>query len=347
MIFNSIVFILFLFIVYISYWSIGEKNRNQQNILIVIASYFFYGWWDWRFLSLLIISTLTDYSIGLFLRNENSQRKRLLYLSISLIVNLGLLGIFKYFNFFLENLNILLDNFNIQLRYLNVVLPVGISFYTFQTLSYTIDVYKKKYDATDDIISFAAYVAFFPQLVAGPIERAIHLLPQFQNNREFSYSYSVEGMQQILWGFFKKLVIADNVAQYVNHIYSSTNQPSGSTYVLATIFFSFQIYCDFSGYSDIAIGVSKLFGFDLMQNFKTPYFARDIAEFWRRWHISLTTWFRDYVYIPLGGSRRSLLRVLLNTIIVFLVSGFWHGAKWTFFGLGYNKCYLLFTFSVT
>lgn len=301
-------------------------------MLIVVASYVFYGWWDWRFLSLIVFSTITDYTIGLLLRSEENQLRRKIFLSASVLVNLGLLGFFKYYNFFLDNFIAAFSFFDqeIQGNSLNIILPVGISFYTFQTMSYTIDVYHRKLEPTKDLIAFSAFVSFFPQLVAGPIERATHLLPQFYRKRTFDYSNAVDGMRQILWGLFKKLVIADNCAGFANHIFTNSADLNGSTLVLGVLFFSFQIYGDFSGYSDIAIGTSRLFGFNLNQNFAFPYFSRDVAEFWRRWHVSLSSWFRDYLYIPLGGSRGSRWMKVRNTFIVFIVSGFWHGANWTF-----------------
>jgi D-alanyl-lipoteichoic acid acyltransferase DltB (MBOAT superfamily) len=315
-----------------------------QNILVVAASYLFYGWWDWRFLSLILFSTLVDYSVGRRLEQEEKQSKRKILLWTSIVINLGFLGFFKYYNFFLDNFVSAFSFFgtDINVNSLHIILPVGISFYTFQTLSYTIDVYKRKLQPTKDIVAFAAFVSFFPQLVAGPIERASHLLPQFNKKREFEYTKAVDGMRQILWGLFKKIVIADNCAEYANLIFNNSADYSGSTLVLGALFFTFQIYGDFSGYSDIAIGTSRLFGFDLMQNFNFPYFSRDIAEFWRRWHISLSTWFRDYLYIPLGGSRGSLWMKIRNTFIIFIVSGFWHGANWTFIIWGaLNAIYFL------
>jgi len=332
MLFNSIDFAIFLPIVFILYWFLTSKSLKAQNILIVLASYTFYGWWDWRFLSLIFFSTVIDYSIGVRLaRNQNETRRKTL-LWTSIIVNLGFLGFFKYYNFFLDNFITAFSFFGTEIKAnsLNIILPVGISFYTFQTLSYTIDVYKRKLEPTKDFIAFTAFVSFFPQLVAGPIERATNLLPQFYTKRHFDYPKAVDGMRQILWGLFKKIVIADNCAQYANIIFNNSSEYSGSTLVLGAIFFSFQIYGDFSGYSDIAIGTSRLFGFNLKQNFAFPYFSRDIAEFWRRWHISLSTWFRDYLYIPLGGSRGGTWNKIRNIFIIFLVSGFWHGANWTF-----------------
>ena len=344
MLFNSLDFAVFLPIVFILYWFFTQRNLRLQNALIVAASYVFYGWWDWRFLSLIIFSTLVDYSIGKRLKSEEKQGIRKLLLWSSIIVNLGFLGFFKYYNFFLDNF-IAAFSFlgqEIHANSLNIILPVGISFYTFQTLSYTIDVYKKKLEPTEDFIAFSAFVCFFPQLVAGPIERATNLLPQFYKKRTFEYDKAVDGLRQILWGLFKKVVIADNCAEYANLIFNNYQDYNGSTLLLGAIFFTFQIYGDFSGYSDIAIGTSRLFGFKLMQNFATPYFSRDIAEFWRRWHISLSTWFRDYLYIPLGGSKGGIWMKVRNTFIIFLVSGFWHGANWTFIVWGgLNALYFL------
>ena len=337
MLFNSVTFAVFLPIVFLLYWFIFQRKFKIQNILLVVASYFFYGWWDWRFLSLLILSSLTDFVIGIKISSQLKKEKRAVtspkfWLIVSLVTNLGILGFFKYFNFFIESFVSLLAQFGISQSYatLNIILPVGISFYTFQTLSYTIDIYRRKIEPTKDIVSFFAFVSFFPQLVAGPIERATNLLPQFNKKRIFDYEKAVVGMRQILWGLFKKIVIADNCAVYVNMVFENPQDQTGSTLLLGAIFFAFQIYGDFSGYSDIAIGTARLFGFNLMQNFAFPYFTRDIAEFWRCWHISLTTWFRDYLYIPLGGSRVSKTKLVRNTFIIFIVSGFWHGANWTF-----------------
>jgi alginate O-acetyltransferase complex protein AlgI len=332
MLFNSLEFAFFLPIVFLLYWFVFNKNLKQQNTLLVFASYVFYGWWDWRFLSLIAFSSFIDYTVGLGLLKTENLKKRKSLLIISICVNLGFLGIFKYFNFFAESF---VDAFSlfgkeIDPLQLRIILPVGISFYTFQTLSYSIDVYKKKLEPTKDIVSFLAFVSFFPQLVAGPIERATHLLPQFYEKRNFDYHKSVDGMRQILWGLVKKIIIADNCATFANMTFNNYSDKPGSVLILGAVFFAFQIYGDFSGYSDIAIGTSRLFGFDLMQNFSFPYFSRDIAEFWRRWHISLNTWFRDYLYIPLGGSRGGKLFKIRNTFIIFLVSGLWHGANWTF-----------------
>ena len=327
-----------------SMWFVAQKNLKLQNALIVVTSYMFYGWWDWRFLSLILFSTIVDYTVGRKLRTVKKEFKRKVLLWTSIIVNLGFLGFFKYYNFFLENFVDAFSLFGMQIKAnsLNIILPVGISFYTFQTISYTIDVYKKKLKPTSEFITFAAFVSFFPQLVAGPIERASNLLPQFKKNRIFDYHQAADGMRQILWGFFKKIVIADNCAIFADQIFNNYTDYSGSTLVLGAIFFAFQIYGDFSGYSDIAIGTARLFGFNLMQNFAFPYFSRDIAEFWRRWHISLSTWFRDYLYIPLGGSRGTNYFKIRNVFIIFLVSGFWHGSNWTFVAWGgINALYFL------
>lgn len=335
MLFNSIDFAIFLPIVFAVYWLLN-KRLKWQNLFIVLASFTFYGWWDWRFLSLLLFSILTDYFIGRQFPKIKPPQKRTHLLWLSIIVNLGFLGFFKYYNFFVENFIEAFTFLGMPIRpnTLNIILPVGISFYTFQTLSYTIDVYRKKLEPTKDLVAFAAFVSFFPQLVAGPIERATHLLPQFYRKRTFDYLKAVDGMRQILWGLFKKIVIADNCAHYADLIFNHSADYSGGTLFLGALFFTFQIYGDFSGYSDIAIGTARLFGFKLIKNFAFPYFSRDIAEFWRRWHISLSTWFRDYVYIPLGGSRGGTRMKIRNTFIIFLVSGFWHGANWTFVAWG-------------
>jgi alginate O-acetyltransferase complex protein AlgI len=332
MLFNSIDFAIFLPIVFLLYWFVFPGDLRRQNILILVASYIFYGWWDWKFLSLLFLSTILDYSIGIALHKQEDIGRRKLLLAISVVCNLGLLGFFKYYNFFVNSFADAFSFFgtHVSVRTLDIILPVGISFYTFQTLSYSIDVYRRKLEPTKDFIAFAAFVTFFPQLVAGPIERATNLLPQFVRNRVFDLTKASDGMRQILWGLFKKMVIADNCAIYANTIFNNSEDYSGTTLFLGAVFFAFQIYGDFSGYSDIAIGTSRLFGFDLMQNFAFPYFSRNIGEFWRRWHISLSTWFRDYLYIPLGGSKGNWRLRIRNVFIIFLVSGFWHGANWTF-----------------
>ena len=332
MLFNSLEFAFFLPIVFILYWFVVNKSLKSQNVLIVFASYIFYGWWDWRFLSLILFSTIIDYLIGIKLSKQENGRKRKILLLLSIMVNLGFLGFFKYYNFFLDNFITAFTFFGSEIegRSLEIILPVGISFYTFQTLSYTIDIYKKKLNPTYDFIAFSAFVCFFPQLVAGPIERAKRLLPQFSSRRVLKYDFLVKGLNLILWGLFKKIVIADRLAVVVNEFYNHPTEYHGLTLVLGTIFFAFQIYCDFSGYSDIAIGTARLFGFDLMTNFRTPYFSQNAGEFWKRWHISLSTWFRDYVYIPLGGNKVVRSRWFINILITFFVSGFWHGANWTF-----------------
>ena len=349
MLFNSLEFLLFLPTVFAAYWILNlwtdrPRGLQAQNLLLLVASYVFYGWWDWRFLSLIAFSTLVDFAVGLHIAKANAReipadateearsRAAKRWLWVSLAVNLGLLGYFKYANFFIENwieawsaVGVHMDPWSLK-----VILPVGISFYTFQTLSYSIDIYRRRLEPTQNLIEFAAFVSFFPQLVAGPIERASALLPQIATRRKFEYEKGVSGLRLILWGMFKKVVVADTCAIYANDVFANYTEYSGSTLMLGAVFFAFQIYGDFSGYSDIAIGTARLFGIKLMTNFKTPYFSRDIAEFWRRWHISLSTWFRDYLYIPLGGSRVGKWKAVRNTFVIFLVSGFWHGANWTF-----------------
>lgn len=336
MLFNSIDFTIFLPLVFGIYWFVLQRNLRAQNAFIVAASYVFYGWWDWRFLSLLLFSSLVDYFVGLGLMKEKRQGRRKLYLVLSILTNLGMLGFFKYYNFFVENFADAFRFFGMEINTstLHIILPVGISFYTFQSLSYGFDVYRRKLEPTKDIIAFLAFVSFFPQLVAGPIERAKHLLPQFFQKRIFDYPKATDGMRQILWGLFKKMVIADNCGQFADLIFLNSSVYSGSTLLLGAFLFAFQIYGDFSGYSDIARGTARLFGFELMNNFAYPYFSRDIAEFWRRWHISLSTWFRDYLYIPLGGSRKGITMAIRNTFITFLASGFWHGASWKYITWG-------------
>jgi len=336
MLFNSTAFLLFLPTVFFLYWFVFKNQLRAQNVLLLVASYIFYGWWDWRFLSLIIASTFLDYFIALALQKTERSSKRKVLLAISLAGNLGMLGFFKYYNFFVTSWIEVWSSVGITMEAttLNIILPVGISFYTFQTLSYTIDVYRKEMQPTKSFIDFAAFVTFFPQLVAGPIERASHLLPQFYKNRNFDYQNAVDGVKLIIWGMFKKVVVADNCAFFVNTIFENPEAYSSGELFVGMVFFAFQIYGDFSGYSDMAIGISKLFGFDLMVNFKFPYFSRDIAEFWRRWHISLSTWFRDYIYIPLGGSKGTQGLQIRNVMIIFLVSGFWHGANWTYVAWG-------------
>jgi alginate O-acetyltransferase complex protein AlgI len=344
MLFNSINFAIFLPIVFILYWFVTNKNLKFQNILLLVSSYFFYACWDWRFLFLLIFSTSLDYYTGIKMSDAKNQKIKKFWFWLSISVNLGFLGIFKYYNFFAESFAEVISHVGLQVNpwTLKVILPVGISFYTFHGLSYVIDIYKDRIKAEKDFIDYAVFVSFFPLLVAGPIERATHLLPQIQKKRTFDYTKAVDGLRQILWGLFKKIVIADNCAQFANTIFDHSTDYSGSTLALGAIFFAFQIYGDFSGYSDIAIGTARLFGIDLLRNFAFPYFSRDIAEFWRRWHISLSTWFRDYLYIPLGGSKGGTWMKIRNTFIIFLVSGFWHGANWTFIIWGFlNALYIM------
>ena len=347
MLFNSFEYLIFFPIVFLLYWFVFDyalsKCKHQlllQNLFIVVASYIFYGWWDWRFLILIAITTVLSFLSGIGIEKAPTQRAKKAVMIANIIVNLGILGVYKYYDFFAREFAQL---FGIESDFLllHLILPVGISFYTFQALSYSIDVYRKQIAPCHDIVAFTAFLSFFPQLVAGPIERATNLLPQFQKKRTFDYTTAVDGMRQILWGLFKKIVVADNCATYVDQVFGDIGAHSGSTLLLAAVLFTFQIYGDFSGYSDIAIGTAKLFGIKLMRNFNVPYFSRDIAEFWRRWHISLTTWFRDYVYIPLGGSRPDTSSphrpaaytkciAVRNTFIIFLLSGLWHGANWTF-----------------
>lgn len=333
MVFNSLDFFIFLPIVFTLYWFVLKRSLKAQNFLILIASYVFYGLWDWRFLSLILLSSIVDYLVGLKIHSFEQKSKRKLWLWVSVIFNVGLLGFFKYYNFFVDSWIDMISSFGYEIKSswtLNVILPVGISFYTFQTMSYSFDIYYKKLSPTKDFLSFATFVAFFPQLVAGPIERASNLLAQITNKRTFSKTQIVSGLKLILWGLFKKIAVADAIAPIVDDIFSNYSTYPASTLVLGVTLFSFQVYGDFSGYSDIAIGTSKLFGVELMSNFKFPNFSRNVAEYWQRWHVSLSTWFRHYVYIPLGGSRVSKLKSVRNICIIFLVSGFWHGANWTF-----------------
>ncbi len=344
MLFNSISFAIFLPLVFILYWFVTKKNLRSQNILLLIASYFFYACWDWRFLFLLVFSTFLDYFTGIEMSDANNKKTKKFWFWLSISVNLGFLAIFKYYNFFVKSFADSISQFGIQVNpwTLNLILPVGISFYTFHGLSYVIDIYNGKIKAEKNFIDYSVFVSFFPLLVAGPIERATHLLPQIQKKRTFDYTRAADGLRQILWGLFKKIVIADNCAVYANDIFNHSAGYSGSTLLMGAIFFSFQIYGDFSGYSDIALGTARLFGIELLRNFAFPYFSRDIAEFWRRWHISLSSWFRDYLYIPLGGSKGGTWVKIRNTFIIFIVSGFWHGANWTFIAWGIlNAIYFL------
>ena len=348
MLFNSFEFLVFLPIVFMLYWFVF-RGRRWQNLLVVTASYVFYGWWDWRFLLLIALTSVCVYGSGLLLEHyEGRRRRQQIVCVVNIVFNLGILGVFKYYNFFVENLDALFGMMGYHLDWVTmiVILPVGISFYTFQALSYTIDVYQKRLPATHDIIEFLAYISFFPQLVAGPNERATNLLPQYQRRRQFDYAKAVDGMRQMLWGFLKKLVIADNCATVVNEYWNHYQDLPGVSLFLMGVLFTFQIYCDFSGYSDIAIGCARLFGFNLMRNFYFPYFSRSIPEFWRRWHISLTTWFRDYIYFPLGGSRCDKWKIIRNVYIVWGISGLWHGANWTFICWGLFHATLLAIYNI-
>jgi alginate O-acetyltransferase complex protein AlgI len=344
MLFNSIEFSLFLPIVFIFYWFVTNCELRLQNLLLLASSYIFYSWWDYRFLFLLMFSTFLDYFTGLRMASAKSGSSKTVWFWISITVNLGFLGFFKYYNFFIESFSDLVSTFGFQANpgTLKIILPVGISFYTFHGMSYVIDIYNDRIKPTRNFIDYALFVSYFPLLVAGPIERATHLLPQIQKRRTFQYAMAVDGLRQILWGLFKKIVIADNCALYANEVFGNVQNQNGSTLVLGAIFFAIQIYGDFSGYSDIALGVSKLFGIELLRNFAFPYFSRDIAEFWRRWHMSLSSWFKDYVYIPLGGSKGGTYIKIRNTFIIFLLSGFWHGANWTFIAWGFiNAVYFI------
>lgn len=344
MLFNSLNFAIFLPIVFLLYWFVTKGNLKWQNMLLLISSYFFYACWDWRFLFLLVFSTLLDYYTGIKMCDAQNQSQKKFWFWLSVSVNLGFLGVFKYYNFFANSFADAVANFGFEVNpwTLKVILPVGISFYTFHGLSYVIDIYKERIKAEKDFIEYSVFVSFFPLLVAGPIERATHLLPQIQKARVFNYTRAVDGMRQILWGLFKKIVIADQCAEHANIIFGNYTDYSSLGLVAGALFFSIQIYCDFSGYSDIALGTARLFGIDLLRNFAYPYFSRDIAEFWRRWHISLSSWFKDYLYIPLGGSKGGTWKKVRNTFIIFLVSGFWHGANWTFIIWGLlNALYIM------
>lgn len=345
MLFNTVSFAIFLPVVLVLYWFVTSKNLRLQNLLLLLSSYFFYACWDYRFLFLLIFSTALGYYVGIKIDETSAIPKKKIWLWIGIIINVGFLAVFKYYNFFITSFADGLSYFGVQtssLWTLKIILPVGISFYTFHTLSYIIDVYKKRISPERNFVNYSIFVGYFPLLVAGPIERATHLLPQIKIRRSFNASNFVDGLRQILWGLFKKVVIADSCATYVDVIFNNSENYSGSTLVLGIVLFAFQIYGDFSGYSDIALGTSRLFGIDLLKNFAFPFFSRDVAEFWRRWHISLSSWFKDYVYIPLGGSRGSKFKQIRNVFIIFLLSGFWHGANWTFIFWGLvNALYFL------
>lgn len=346
MLFNSIAFLVFLPVVFILYWFVFKKLKCQ-NFFVLVASYIFYGWWDWRFLGLLFLTTFFSFLSGYEIeRYKDRRNKQKLISALNIIVNLGILGFFKYFNFFADSFSQLFSFFGLSVDTVTVkvILPVGISFYTFQALSYSIDVYKGKIAAAKNLITFAAYLSFFPQLVAGPIERATNLLPQFMKERHFDYGNAVDGARQMLWGFIKKIVIADNCAVTVNQIFANWQNTDGTTLIVGAFLFTFQIYGDFSGYSDIAIGTAKLFGIRLSTNFSLPYFSRNPREFWSKWHISLTSWFTDYIYIPLGGNRKGTARTILNSAIVFMLCGLWHGANWTFVGWGLYHSILFLIF---
>ena len=337
MLFNTFEFAIFFPIVFILYWFFCKKNLKIQNILLLVSSYYFYACWDYRFLFLLFFSTFLDYFTAIRIEDSKNDKLKTFWFWLSISVNLGFLGFFKYYNFFITSFQELFENFNIHINpwTLKIILPVGISFYTFHGLSYVIDIYKGRIKAEKNFVDYSVFVSFFPLLVAGPIERATHLLPQIKKPRIFSYSKSVDGLRQILWGLFKKIVIADQCAEHANIIFDNYQDYSFLGLMMGAILFAFQIYGDFSGYSDIALGTARLFGIELLRNFAFPYFSRDIAEFWRRWHISLSTWFKDYLYIPLGGSKGGTWMRIRNTFIIFLVSGFWHGANWTFIVWGF------------
>lgn len=344
MFFNSLSFAIFLPIVFLLYWFVFNRTKSSQNLLLIIASYYFYSCWDWRFLFLLVFSTFLDYYTGIQIEKAKTDGFRKFWFWLSISVNLGFLGVFKYYNFFACSFSDLLNGFGLHSSplLLNVVLPVGISFYTFHGLSYVIDIYLKRIKAEYNFVDYSLFVSYFPLLVAGPIERATHLLPQVKIKRTFDYEKAKEGVYQIIWGLVKKVVIADTCATYANAIFDNYNSMNSLSLILGAFYFAFQIYGDFSGYSDMALGMSKLFGIDLLRNFNYPYFSRDIAEFWRRWHISLSSWFRDYIYIPLGGSKGSKTKQVRNVFVIFLLSGFWHGANWTFIAWGFiNALYFL------
>lgn len=330
MIFNSIEFAIFFPLVFLTYWLFFKKNITYRNLFIILVSYFFYGMWDWRFLSLIVISSITDYFLGLKIQTEESNKKRKLFLTASIVVNLGILVFFKYFNFFTDSFTDIFTLFGMEFSSsrLNIILPVGISFYTFQTMSYTLDIYNKKLEATKDPFAFFAFVSFFPQLVAGPIERAKHLLPQFYDKKEPNYSQIRSGLLIMAVGLFKKIVIADRLAIFVDATYADIDGATGLPILIGTLFFAFQLYLDFSAYSYIAIGAAKTLGFNLSTNFARPYLASSFSNFWKRWHISLSSWFKDYLYIPLGGNKTG--KTARNILIVFTLSGLWHGASWNF-----------------
>lgn len=344
MFFNSFHFALFLPLIFVLYWFVFNKSKSTQNFLLISASYYFYSCWNWHFLFLLVFSTLLDYFSALKIEKSTNLKIRKIWFWLCVLINLGFLAVFKYYNFFANSFATMFTSFGFKSSpvLLNIILPVGISFYTFHGLSYIIDIYYKRIVAEKNFIDYSLFVSYFPLLVAGPIERATHLLPQIKVKRNFNFEKAKEGIYQIIWGLVKKIVIADSCAVYANQIFDNYQSMNSLSLLLGAIYFAFQIYGDFSGYSDIALGTSKLFGMDLLRNFNFPYFSRDIAEFWRKWHISLSSWFRDYLYIPLGGSNGSLWLKVRNTFIIFLVSGFWHGANWTYLAWGLlNAIYFL------
>ena len=344
MFFNSFAFAVFLPIVFLLYWFVFNKNKSSQNLLLIVASYYFYSCWDWRFLFLLVFSTFLDYYTGIQIEKSKKETTRKFWFWLSIGVNLGFLGVFKYYNFFASSFAEMMQGVGLKSSpfLLDVVLPVGISFYTFHGLSYVIDIYYKRIKAEYNFVDYSLFVSYFPLLVAGPIERATHLLPQVKVKRSFDFDKAKEGIYQFIWGLLKKVVIADTCATYANAIFDHYPSMNSLSLILGAVYFAFQIYGDFSGYSDMALGMSKLFGIDLLKNFNYPYFSRDIAEFWRRWHISLSSWFKDYLYIPLGGSKGSKAMQVRNVFIIFVVSGFWHGANWTYLAWGFlNGLYFL------
>ena len=344
MIFNSFEFLFFLPVIFVLYWFAVKNKPRHQNMLLLVASYYFYANWDYRFLFLLVFSTVLDYFCGLKIQQNQGKAIKKFWFWLCVSINLGFLGVFKYYNFFAASFVDMLAGFGVQANAstLNIILPVGISFYTFHGLSYVIDIYKERIKPEKNFVDYAVFVSFFPLLVAGPIERATHLLPQIQSKRVFNYQSAADGLRQILWGLFMKVVVADNCAVVVNQVFDNPESQNSGSLAIGAVFFAFQIYGDFSGYSNIALGTARLFGIELLRNFSYPYFSRDIAEFWRRWHISLSTWFRDYLYIPLGGSKGGLSMQIRNTLIIFIVSGFWHGANWTFIIWGtLNALYIL------
>lgn len=349
MLFNSFSFGIFLFVTILLYWLLFNRNIKVRNVFLLAASYFFYGCWNWKLLILIVIVSVTDFVFGALIHKEERPSLRKVYLAFSLVINLGILGFFKYYNFFIDSFYSIIVFFGETSAppLLSIVLPVGISFYTFQGLSYVLDIYYKKFQPTKDVVAFFAFISFFPQLVAGPIERARDLLPQFSVPKKFDYDLTRKGLFFIAIGLFKKVVIADRLAVYVDAVYSDVANVHGLPALVSVLFFAFQLYLDFSAYSQIAIGTALLFGFKLSTNFNKPYLATSFKDFWARWHITLTNWFRDYLYFPLGGNRKGKFRTYLNVIIVFTVSGLWHGASWTFVIWGFLNGVFLAVFDKT